>query len=443
MKKKVFKVFLKGFLQAIFVIVCMILCGVGGYFGSRFYFVKKNEAEKEKQAEDIIDDAQMDTISKNMIFVWDEDKGRITSCVLEVLDSEQNKLDYITIPTSGQVTISSEMYQKILQINKEIPQMFKLSKLCSYFEEGDDRAYGYGVLILEDYFNIDISYYTVVNAQDFDAVFDSVEVEIDNTGDIDSESYHYTKTTEEEEDEDAGSNPYEHDDRFVSDSYADLTTQANSTGTTSATATTEEPEDIITTVKVRMLKSSIFEETSGMEESALSDYVEEQCNLAKSNLDLDNKLSYVASYQNLTEEDVRYHCIPGSYSNKVYQFNINNAAKLFKNCNVDEKPEEKKTSKKNKDKEEEAEPVENIVILNSTGTAGVAAGWSDTLSGKGYNVLEVGNYSTKLTDTQIVVAKKGQGEELLSYFSNAEIVVGEVPEGADAQIIIGVNDVNH
>ena len=442
MKKKVFQVFLKGFLQSIFVIVCMLVCCVGGYFGSRCYFMNKNESGSKTKAEDIIDDAQLDAISKNLIFVWDEDKGRITGCVLEVFDTEQNKLDYITIPTSGQITISSDMYKKIVLINSEIPQVFKLSKLCSYFDEGDDRAYGYGVLILEEYFNIDISYYTVVNAEQFDEMFDSKEHEIDNTGDIDSESYRYSKSTEEEEDEDAGSNPYEHDDRFVSDSYADLTTQANSSGTTSMTTTTEEAEDTVTTVKVRMLKKGSFEQTSGMSENELSDYVREQCDLAKSNLDIDNKLSYVAGYMKLTEEDVRYHCIPGRYSNNVYQFHTQNATKLFKNCNVNEKPKEKDTSSE-KEKEKDVEPVEDVVILNSTGTSGVAAGWSQTLTGKGFHVLEVGNYSTNLTDTKIVVAKKGQGEELLSYFSNAKIEVGEVPEGADAQIIIGQSDVNH
>ncbi|MDD5948769.1 MAG: hypothetical protein PUC39_03430 [Lachnospiraceae bacterium] len=74
MGKMIFKVFVKGFLQAIFVIVCMILCGVGGFFGTRFYYSKKADKENSAKAADMIGDAQIDEVSKNLIYVWNEDK---------------------------------------------------------------------------------------------------------------------------------------------------------------------------------------------------------------------------------------------------------------------------------------------------------------------------------------------------------------------------------
>lgn len=426
----------------------MIICGVGGYFGSRLYFTKKQEKKEEKQAQDMIDDAQLDTISKNLIYVWDEEKGRITDCVLEVFNTEEHKMDYITIPTSGQITISSDMYKKICLVNSEIPQVFKLSKLCNYFEDGDDNAYGYGVLVLEDFFNIDISYYTVVDAKVFDEAFESNEVEVDINGNIEGEgdTYEEDKKESEEkkedsEDEDAGDNPYEHDDRFVTNSYADVTTQSAGSTQSAAGATTEEDEDATVSVKVKMLRSDYMEEMSQYKDANdLEKYLKKQCDQIKSNLAVKNKLSYVEDYLQLTETDYSYHCIPGYYENKVYNFRTDRAAKLFKKCNVAEKPKEK--SKKSKEKEETVK-VSDIIILNSTGTTGVAAGWSTTLTEKGYHVVEVGNYSTTLTDTQIVVKEEGQGEELLDYFRNAEIVVGDVPDTAQAQIIIGTNDINH
>ena len=444
MGKMIFKVFVKGFLQAIFVIVCMILCGVGGFFGTRFYYSKKADKENSAKAADMIGDAQIDEVSKNLIYVWNEDKGRISSCVLEVFDTNNKKLDYITIPTSGQITISADMYKKLYQVNQEIPQVFTLSKLCSYFDKGDDTSFGYGVLILEDYFDIDVSYYTVISEDVFEEMFESREVEIDENGEMEGVSYKYSSSTEEDNDEDEGIDPYAHDDRFATtNNYADATTAA--AGTTEAGATTEEPISSTTTVKVRVLKDSYLSDMSQYsEEKDLKDYVEGLCDKIKSNLDSSDKLSYVEPYLELSEGDIRYYCTPGSYDNKTYVFQLKNTSALFRKCNVDRNQSAEEDAEEDSD-DDTPEGLQselfNLVILNSTGTSGVAAKWSEEMTQLGYNVKEVGNYQERLTDTLIIVSEEGQGEEFLKYFQNASIKVGTVPNGADAQIIIGTNDI--
>lgn len=446
MAKKVFMIFIKGFLQAILVIICMALCCVGGFFGTRYYYTKKASNENSKQVENMIGEAQIDDCSKNLIYVWNEEKSRISACVLEVFDTEKNSMDYITIPTSGQITISPTMYKKISQVNQEIPQVFTLSKLCSFFDKGDDTAFGYGVLILEDFFDIDVSYYSVVNKEDFEAAFEAKEEEVDKNGNLEGASYSNKTDTLEDDDNDdnsSGTDPYAHDDRFAtSDNYADATTASDTT--TEYGATTEEPSSATTSVKVQQLKESFLSDAAQYQDAdSLKEFVSKQCNNIKSNLDIKNKLSYVEQYLELNGSAIVYHCVPGRYDDKTYVFDIEDATAMFRKCGVDSTNKEDEGDEASDDDDAEGVKSElfNIVILNASRTQGVAAKWSEEMSLEGYNVKQIDNYDTLLTDSLIIVREEGQGEEFLKYFKNASIQVGTVPSGADAELIIGTNDI--
>lgn len=446
MAKKVFMIFIKGFLQAILVIICMVLCCVGGFFGTRYYYTKKASNENSKQVENMIGEAQIDDCSKNLIYVWNEEKSRISACVLEVFDTEKNSMDYITIPTSGQITISPTMYKKISQVNQEIPQVFTLSKLCSFFDKGDDTAFGYGVLILEDFFDIDVSYYSVVNKEDFEAAFEAKEEEVDKNGNLEGASYSNKADTLEDDDNNdnsSGTDPYAHDDRFAtSNNYADATTASDTT--TEYGATTEEPSSATTSVKVQQLKESFLSDVAQYQDAdSLKEFVSKQCNNIKSNLDIKNKLSYVEQYLELNGSAIVYHCVPGRYDDKTYVFDIENATAMFRKCGVDSTNKEDEGDEASDDDDAEGVKSElfNIVILNASRTQGVAAKWSEEMSLEGYNVKQIDNYDTLLTDSLIIVREEGQGEEFLKYFKNASIQVGTVPSGADAELIIGTNDI--
>lgn len=446
MAKKVFMIFIKGFLQAILVIICMALCCVGGFFGTRYYYTKKASNENSKQVENMIGEAQIDDCSKNLIYVWNEEKSRISACVLEVFDTEKNSMDYITIPTSGQITISPTMYKKISQVNQEIPQVFTLSKLCSFFDKGDDTAFGYGVLILEDFFDIDVSYYSVVNKEDFEAAFEAKEEEVDKNGNLEGASYSNKTDTIKDDDNDdnsSGTDPYAHDDRFAtSDNYADATTASDTT--TEYGATTEEPSSATTSVKVQQLKESFLSDAAQYQDAdSLKEFVSKQCNNIKSNLDIKNKLSYVEQYLELNGSAIVYHCVPGRYDDKTYVFDIEDATAMFRKCGVDSTNKEDEGDEASDDDDAEGVKSElfNIVILNASRTQGVAAKWLEEMSLEGYNVKQIDNYDTLLTDSLIIVREEGQGEEFLKYFKNASIQVGTVPSGADAELIIGTNDI--
>ncbi|MBQ9984159.1 MAG: LytR C-terminal domain-containing protein [Lachnospiraceae bacterium] len=95
----------------------------------------------------------------------------------------------------------------------------------------------------------------------------------------------------------------------------------------------------------------------------------------------------------------------------------------------------------------------NILILNSTNVSGLAGAWMNKISSGGFANIAVGNYNSgSETQTKIYVAEEGMGEDLLTYFDGATIVVGSlgtssytIKSGAsmseiDIFIVIGSND---
>lgn len=90
----------------------------------------------------------------------------------------------------------------------------------------------------------------------------------------------------------------------------------------------------------------------------------------------------------------------------------------------------------------------NILVLNSTGVAGLAKSWMDKLSGDGFTEIATGNYSLSSdAQTKIYVPEEGMGKDLAEYFEDAVIEVGSLSSGIDVSttdvdifIVIGKND---
>lgn len=84
-----------------------------------------------------------------------------------------------------------------------------------------------------------------------------------------------------------------------------------------------------------------------------------------------------------------------------------------------------------------------IDIYNSTTINGLAARWKSKLKGEGYNIgATETDQSTKLKDAEIWVSEDGQGEDLKTYFPDAQIkkVDRDRLKGADIRIVLGTND---
>lgn len=165
--------FFKGFLKSIFIIGFFLLVGFGSYSLTMFYYSFEGvptSSRASKLIREMVSDGSVDEVSKNLIFSVDNETGEIKELVIEIVNTFTNNIDYITVPTNTQFTLSNELYQKIFAVNSEIPQIIQLSRLKEYFDE--DYVYVYGILMVEDLLEVDISYYTSMSKDYFNTIFE-------------------------------------------------------------------------------------------------------------------------------------------------------------------------------------------------------------------------------------------------------------------------------
>lgn len=115
--------------------------------------------------------ARVDVVSKHLIFCADEDTGEIKKLVLEIFNSEAHSMVYITIPIKTQFTLSDSLYRELVLIKPSMPQFLKISAISGYFSK--ESIYEYGLLMIEDLLDIQVSYYSVVPEGLYETVFET------------------------------------------------------------------------------------------------------------------------------------------------------------------------------------------------------------------------------------------------------------------------------
>lgn len=391
MKKKVLKIFLMGMLKSMLVIALMTAAGLGGYFATRAYYAKHPEDIKktEENIDDIIADAQIDEVSKNLIYVSNSKNGNVKYCVIEIFDTGTGNMDYITVPRESRITISPELYQKLCVVDSEIPQIMTVAQLYNYFD--DEASYAYGVNIFEDYFGIDISYYSVIPYEVFKEDFRYVKTRI---------SYNKKVTAEDG---------------------------------------TESEQRIKENVRIVKLRKSYKQKLRQLRDvEALGKYIEEYYGQMYSNLSLYDKLGYVEKYLQLELSMIHYYCMPGEYDGKYYMIDSDAAAKLVRKLDG----QAAYTGKQEKLETPAPDSIDSMIsVLNGSQVSGVAAGFQQVLEEAGYTIEGIGNYEEEVLEhTKIIVREEGEGEDLKAFFTNPVIEVGTPPEGIDIQIIVGTAD---
>ena len=421
MKKNVIKMFFTSLLKSLLCIAIILGVGVASYKISYTILSKgsSNVNIDSDSLQDIMDEASTDEISKNLIYVSD-DKNKITHLMLEICNTKTCNMDYITIPVRTDYTIPSVMYRKLCQINQELPQVIRLSKLKQYFEDEDD-AYGYGVLIFEKMLGIHISYYTAISQEIY--------------------NNHYVE-------------------QKVKTAYK---TKSSVNNTPAPDGTTPESDTTVKTkIKISVLSEAYTNQLKdlGSDQEKIADYIKDQYERVTSNLTVYNKIGYLEAYQKMNVEFYHYWGIPGMYSENVFEVDTKAAKKALNQLIEDEttytmaqdltktnmisvsKSSGKDTKKSTKEEEESSKGL-RIYVLNGSQIAGLASKTKEKLENAGYTVSKIGNYTDEtLTRTKIIVAKEGQGEDLAEYFSDPKITVGDVASGYDIEIILGTADAN-
>lgn len=432
MKKNVLKMFFLSLGKSLLCIAVLLLVGFASYKISYTLLAKGGAggSNSTENLKDIMDEAQTDEISKNLIYVTD-DKNKITHLMLEICNTKTYNMDYITIPVTTDYTIPSVMYRKLCQVNEEIPQVIRISKLLQYFDD-ENKAYGYGELIFEKMLGTDISYYTVLKQETYDN--------------------HYTQ-------------------QKVKVAYKTKSSENNTPGPDGMVPVTN--TTLKTKMNITVLSDTYKRQISdlGHDQDKLAEFIKDQYEGVASNLTVYNKLGYVEAYEKMDCNLYHFWGVPGKYSGKLFEVDTKatkkaikylvengetyaqeqdlTAANMIRKSQVVSKtspsasPVSTKSSKSTKSAKKTNSKDLKIYVSNGSQIAGLAASTQKKLKNAGYNVPEVGNYTGKtLTTTKIIVSKKGQGEDLKEYFNNAQVTVGSVSKGYDIEIILGTRDAN-
>ena len=83
----------------------------------------------------------------------------------------------------------------------------------------------------------------------------------------------------------------------------------------------------------------------------------------------------------------------------------------------------------------------SIEIYNAAYVQGLASEWSYFLEDEGYNITLVDTYQDEgpISTTRIIVKRDGIGGDLLNYFTDADVSVGEIETGGDIRIYVGTD----
>lgn len=395
-KKSVAKIFALSLLKSILGIVVIIAVGFASYKIS--YMILSNNSEKvgtsSDEIKDIIEEAQTDEISKNLIYV--NSGKRISHLMLEICNTKTNNMDYITIPVVADYTIPTDMYQRLCTVNQEIPQIVRIARLTQYFEREED-AYGYGELIIEKMLGIKISCYTVIDQETYRKHYSERNVNV----------------------------------KFIPKSLA----------------TTEDAGSVIVTEKISVASEAYTNQLKDIkgDQTKIAEFIKEQYERVESNLTVYNKIGYVECYEKLDPELFHYWGVPGMYNDKIFQVDTK-ASKLFINKIIDNDTTytQAQVLEKVAGTSKKSSKGKNILVLNGSRISGLASATKTKLESAGFKVKKIGDYTNEiLTQTKIIVKENGVGRDLVQYFSNPVIETGTVESGYDIKIIIGTADANN
>lgn len=411
-KNNVAKVFFISLLKSILFIIILLVTGFASYKISYTILSDNggNIGTSKGDIADIIEDAQTDEVSRNLIYVCDGD--RITNLMVEICNTKTNNMDYITIPVRTEYTIPTTMYQKLCTVNQEIPQIIRIGKLKTYFANNDD-AFGYGELVIEKMLGIKISYYTVLDQETYNSHYVRKRVRV--------------KFKPEE-------------------------------GTVTATP---DPDGVVPDVqtirvpqRISVASSTYINQLMDIkgDQEKIAEYIKTQYERVESNLTVYNKIGYIECYEKMNVDYFHYWGIPGTYNGKVFSVDTK-AAKRFLNRlanNTTSYTEAQgifsassNNKSKNKGSKTESSKGLDIIVLNGSRINGFAAATQTKLNADGFSVKQIGDYTGEtLTRTKIIVKETGIGNDLAGYFSDPEIIIGDVQEGFDIEIILGTADAN-
>lgn len=104
-----------------------------------------------------------------VIYDFDPDTERIDAILIGILNTTENRLDYINIDTDVMYTMSAGLYSALTPDNTTLPQTVTFSELYRYY--CNDKAFDAGRRMIGEMLNLSIPYYSAMPEYDFERLF--------------------------------------------------------------------------------------------------------------------------------------------------------------------------------------------------------------------------------------------------------------------------------
>ncbi|MCR4605643.1 MAG: LytR C-terminal domain-containing protein [Eubacterium sp.] len=167
-KQSVARIILVNFLRTIGVMVLLVGVGVLSYYLTMLYLRQTDKVERSTTYTHVIP-VSAGTESSNLIYSYNKDSGKIEGMILELFAQDTKNMTYITIPANTAVSIGSDTYAKLTQVNQSLPQTVVMSDIPNYF--AGDVAFEYGIMILQEQLPVDIGYFTAIPSDKFNVYY--------------------------------------------------------------------------------------------------------------------------------------------------------------------------------------------------------------------------------------------------------------------------------
>ncbi len=440
-KPSLIKRFFSFLLRLCVVLLLMAAIAVGSFEGVTYYLtgsftsVKKAVKEETDQNESGQDTTETTTTNnKNMentlVFVHDDNTSK-DYMTLNMYDKKTKALNILLMPCNAQVSVSESIVKELQDTMTDVSSTVSMSDVARAF---GDKKYEMFVEIMEDISGAKISGYSVMSATNFKKLLNAggeVTYHFDN-------AISYRDADNALQTIDAGDVALDSSRAYALLTYMDGTDDEES-------RRLERANTYFTSYMENLLAKN--------NDTAIAKKYDSLVTVQSEN-DLTSTEDIL---KNLTMDGFTIRIMQGSETKGVFTLDSQKVklqiAALTKQAEAYTKSGSSKSSsssgtsssKTSATDSTESSKSYSIEIYNAAYVSGLAKEWESYLEGEGYNISLVDSYQEEgpISETRINVTKEGMGEDLLTYFPNAEInVVDSISTGGDIQIFIGTDSTN-
>lgn len=416
-KSKKKRVGVGAILARIFVVILvMIVGGIASFFGVRTFFLSKFEKEKKEEVAKQLEDENKERVDVVLMQAGD-------SMAIRIYHNKNQQMIYIPLRSDMKLSLTDSGKKAMEQ---ELGESVKSAAISDVIKATRDQGDVMKEQV-EETLGIGVNSYEIISDDDLAGLVDDageIQVDLEQTITYDDTSGRSVTLT-------AGENTLDGEAVLALISNESMISDEND--------------------HVTLIGDILVEVSKALSDQTLSDYKDYMKNYYKT-VDSDKSYNDVKSYlkrmHSVADKNYNYKILEGREDNGEFQLDTDAAKEVFDQLlseegdleSVLDNSEAASTEESTEEDTNSSKDI-SIEIQNSTKISGLASNWRDKLMEDGYTVGSIKtNRQGELTHTKIIIAEKGMGEDLKSYFKNPEYEVGEVTSGAKICIILGTED---